>query len=147
MFILVSRRTNALSVAPFPFCPTFLLPISAYTHRFDLFGFIISMWLSLLSPRFQASGSYLWSLLCIRPPYVTSVSHACKTWLFTFTATIVTHLHSKHRVNVSALLLKSVHSLLILIVLIIFDFFAELDLSRERNAEIQSRLNAHDGFM
>lgn len=122
VFVLVSRRTNALSVTPFLFCPTFLLPISAYTRRFDLFDFMISMWLSLLSPRFQASGSYLWSLLCIHAAlladivtnkavrcfsYVTAVSHASKTWLFTFTATIVTRLHSKHRVNVSALLLKA----------------------------------------
>lgn len=73
VFVLVSRRTNALSVTPFLFCPTFLLPISAYTRRFDLFDFMISMWLSLLSPRFQASGSYLWSLLCIHAALLADI--------------------------------------------------------------------------
>lgn len=60
--------------------------------------------------------------------YVTSVPHAFKPWLFTFAATTGAHPHSRHHVNVSPILLallplmfKNLHSLLILIVLIVFD--------------------------
>lgn len=161
VFILVSRRTNALSVTP-------LLSYLSFANK-CLHSPLWSIWFYYFyvafSPISPFSGQWQLSLKSIMHSRSTPCWH-CDQQSYTRSVFHMSHLFHMHpKLDYLHSLLQLWHISTANTVWMFQHFylkcaqlvnlncsdhiwlFAELDLSRERIAEIQSRWNAHDGFI